>query len=121
MTELLNYKPDGTAFRNALIISPIFDHAGHLAWFVGSQVEVGGGTHAPTELGQRRALDLVERLSPRQRDVLREMARVYRNKQIAWKLVPSEKTVKMHRSILLDKLGITTSAEAIRVAVEAGL
>ena len=66
-------------------------------------------------------MELVRRLSPRQRDVLWEMARGYRNKQIAWKLVLSEKTVKMHRSILLNKLGIMTSAEAIRVAVEAGL
>jgi DNA-binding NarL/FixJ family response regulator len=49
------------------------------------------------------------------------MARGLINKQIAWELKISEKTVKMHRSLLLDRLGVATSAEAIRLAVEAGL
>jgi DNA-binding NarL/FixJ family response regulator len=43
------------------------------------------------------------------------------NKQIAHHLGIAEKTVKMHRALLLDRLGIATSAEAIRIAVEAGL
>ncbi|HEX8415854.1 MAG TPA: LuxR C-terminal-related transcriptional regulator, partial [Sphingomicrobium sp.] len=33
----------------------------------------------------------------------------------------SEKTVKMHRALLLERLDVKTSAEAIRIAVEAGL
>ncbi len=43
------------------------------------------------------------------------------NKQIAYRLGIAEKTVKMHRSLMLDRLGGLTTAEAIRVAVEAGL
>ena len=49
------------------------------------------------------------------------MARGSLNKQIAWKLGLSEKTVKMHRGLLLRKLGVPTSADAIRLAIEAGL
>ena len=49
------------------------------------------------------------------------MARGYRNKQIAWRLSISEKTVKMHRGLMLEKLGLATSADAIRLAIEAGL
>ena len=49
------------------------------------------------------------------------MAAGQRNKQIAWRLGLSEKTVKMHRALLLDKLGVKTTADAIRLAVEAGL
>ena len=49
------------------------------------------------------------------------MARGLLNKQIAWNLKISEKTVKMHRSLLIERLGVGTSAEAIRLAVEAGL
>ena len=49
------------------------------------------------------------------------MAAGYRNKQIAWRLSLSEKTVKMHRTLMLGKLGVATSADAIRIAVEAGL
>jgi hypothetical protein len=41
LTELLNYKRDGTPFRNALLIAPAFDEDGELAWFIGSQVDVG--------------------------------------------------------------------------------
>jgi DNA-binding NarL/FixJ family response regulator len=62
----------------------------------------------------------VDALPPRQREVLERMARGLLNKQIAWDLKISEKTVKMHRAILIERLGVATSAEAIRIAVEAG-
>jgi hypothetical protein len=45
----------------------------------------------------------------------------YRNKQIAIRLGISEKTVKMHRASLLTKLEAATSADAVRIAVEAAL
>jgi len=121
LTELLNYRKDGTPFRNALIIAPLFDEQGELAWFIGSQVEVGSGASGPLSLRQQRAAKLVDTLSERQREVLKEMALGHRNKQIAWHLSLSEKTVKMHRGLALQKLGVSTSADAIRIAVEAGL
>ena len=121
LTELLNYRKDGTPFRNALLIAPILDDDGEAAWFLGSQVAVGEGAGDPLALRQRRAARMVHDLSPRQHEVLREMARGSRNKQIAWRLSLSEKTVKMHRGLLLQKLGVRTTADAIRVAVEAGL
>jgi PAS domain S-box-containing protein len=121
LCELLNYRKDGTPFRNAVLIAPIFDGYGDLAWFLGSQVEVGSGADAPLALRQGRARQLVDRLPPRQRQVLSEMALGYRNKQIAWRLSLSEKTVKMHRQLLLGNLGVSTTADAIRIAVEAGI
>jgi DNA-binding NarL/FixJ family response regulator len=45
----------------------------------------------------------------------------YRNKQIGPRLGINEKTVKMHRAGLLSRLGVPTSADAIRIAVEAEL
>ena len=39
----------------------------------------------------------------------------------AWELKISEKTVKMHRALLMERLGVPTSADLIRLAVEAGL
>lgn len=120
LCELLNYRKDGTPFRNAVLIAPIFDKDGELAWFLGSQVEVGGGADAPLTLRQERARELVRKLPPRQREVLGEMALGYRNKQIAWRLSLSEKTVKMHRQLLLRNLGVSTTADAIRMAVESG-
>ena len=121
LTELLNYRKDGSLFRNAVLIAPLFGADGRVAWFLGSQVEVDSGAQAPLALRRRRAAGLAGTLSPRQREVLKEMAAGQRNKQIAWSLGLSEKTVKMHRALLLDKLGVTTSADAIRLAVEAGL
>ncbi len=121
LTELLNYRKDGTAFRNAVLIAPLFGADGEVAWFLGSQVEVDAGSAAPLALRQQRAAGLASTLSPRQREVLKEMAAGQRNKQIAWSLGLSEKTVKMHRALLLDKLGVKTTADAIRLAVEAGL
>ena len=119
LVEILNYRKDGSAFRNGVMITPLFDPEGGLAWFLGSQVDLG----PPDALSQRRARasDLVAELPPRQREVLELMAGGRLNKQIAWQLKISEKTVKMHRALLLERLGVATSAEAIRIAVEAGL
>ncbi|HEX8643641.1 MAG TPA: LuxR C-terminal-related transcriptional regulator [Allosphingosinicella sp.] len=119
LTELLNYRKDGTPFRNAVLVAPLCGADGEVSWFLGSQVELPG--EAPSMQRRERAAALVASLSPRQREVLREMASGYRNKQIAWRLSLSEKTVKMHRGLLLAKLGVATSADAIRLAVEAGL
>jgi PAS domain S-box-containing protein len=121
LTEILNYRKDGTPFRNAVLIAPLLGPDGAPAWFVGSQVEVESGAEAASSLRRRRAAGLAAALSPRQREVLGEMAAGYRNKQIAWRLGLAEKTVKMHRSLLLGKLGVATTADAIRIAVEAGL
>jgi PAS domain S-box-containing protein len=121
LTEILNYRKDGSPFRNAVLIAPLFGADGDVAWFLGSQVEVEAGSGAPLALRQQRAAGLAATLSPRQREVLQDMAAGLRNKQIAWRLGLSEKTVKMHRALLLDKLGLKTTADAIRLAVEAGL
>lgn len=121
LTELINYRKDGTRFRNAVLVAPILGADGLPAWFLGSQVDVSRAEDASLALRQQRAQDAVSALSPRQREVLSEMARGYRNKQIAWRLSLSEKTVKMHRGLMLEKLGLATSADAIRLAIEAGL
>lgn len=121
LTELINYRRDGTPFRNAVMIAPVFDDKGELEYFIGSQMDAGDSPDAPAAVRRQRAIALVKSLSPRQLQILREMAAGYRNKQIAWRLSLSEKTVKMHRALMLEKLGAATSADAVRIAVEAGL
>jgi PAS domain S-box-containing protein len=120
LVEIVNYRADGAAFRNGVTVAPLFGPDGELAWFLGSQVDLGPADGA---LAQRRsgAAEKVARLPPRRLAVLRLMARGLLNKQIAWELKISDRTVKMHRALLLDDLGVRTSAEAIRIAVEAGL
>lgn len=121
ITEMLNYKRDGSGFRNAVMIAPVFAADGTLAYFIGSQMDVTEGDNLPSIVRRRRAGEQVARLTPRQRQVLREMTTGLRNKQIAAKLGLNEKTVKMHRAALLTKLEVASSADAVRIAVEAGL
>lgn len=121
LVELLNYKRDATPFRNAVMIAPLFDDDGKLKYFVGSQMEVTHAAGEPPASRRSKARLLVARLTPRQGQVLREMMLGYRNKQIAARLGLSEKTIKMHRSALLANLQATSSTDAVRIAVEAGL
>ena len=121
LVDILNYRADGSEFRNGVMVTPLFDAEGGLAYFLGSQVDLG--TNAPALFNSRRAqaAELVQMLPPRQREVLGGVANGLLNKQIAHQLGISEKTVKMHRALLLERLDVKTSAEAIRIAVEAGL
>ena len=121
LTELLNYRRDGSSFRNAVMIAPLFGPAGELLYFIGSQMDVTGDGEAPAVDRRRQASEQVNGLTGRQREVLQQMTLGYRNKQIAIRLGISEKTVKMHRAALLLKLRAATSADAVRIAVEAGL
>ena len=121
LTELLNYRKDGSTFWNAVMIAPLFDGEGKLAYYLGSQVDVGVAPAHPAIAGRVGARDRLEALTPRQRQVLKDMSLGYRNKQIAHRLGIDEKTVKMHRAALLRRLGVATSADSIRLAVEAGL
>ena len=120
MVEILNYKKDGTPFRNAVMVAPIFDDDGELEYFLGSQVEVHEDTALVNERRRSGAHAQVEELSPRQREILIQMADGKLNKQIAYDLGLSERTVKMHRAAMFKALGVKTSADAIRVAIEAG-
>jgi RNA polymerase sigma factor (sigma-70 family) len=56
---------------------------------------------------------LAERLTPRERDVLRGVGRGLLNKQIAHELGVSEITVKMHRSSARRKLKATSAADIV--------
>lgn len=121
LVDILNYRRDGTRFRNGMMITPLFNGDGELAFFFGSQVDLGSDSEQVLLLRRSRAVALVRSLAPRQRQVLTGMAKGLLSKQIAHGLGLSEKTVHMHRSLVLDRLGVRTTAEAIRIGVEAGL
>jgi PAS domain S-box-containing protein len=121
LVDILNYKKDGTPFRNAVLVTPLFDEDGELEWFLGSQVELPDDHSSSVFTGRReKAVLAVKNLPNRQRQVLELIAKGLLNKQIAWELGISEKTVKMHRALLMERLGVPTSADLIRLAVEAG-
>lgn len=119
LTVINNYRKDGTLFRNALMIAPLYGPDGSIEYFVGSQMDV---SDAPERVHAQRisyASTLVSGLTKRQKQVLEHMSRGLRNKQIGELLGIEEKTVKMHRASLLKRLGAASSAGAIRIAIEA--
>lgn len=121
LVEILNYKRSGQPFRNAVLVAPMYDEDDKLLYFLGSQIEIDANASAPSSMRRIRAAEMVNALSPRQGQVLKLVAGGLLNKQVAAELGLSEKTVKMHRAILMGKLGLNTTADLIRLAVEAGL
>lgn len=63
----------------------------------------------------------LERLSHREREVLIALLAGRQNKQIAHDLDISVRTVEMHRAGMMDRLGVRTLAEALRLAIEGDL
>jgi DNA-binding NarL/FixJ family response regulator len=63
----------------------------------------------------------VEPLTARELEVLQEMAAGLQNKEIAARLVISERTVKFHVSAILGKLEAGNRTEAVAVAAQRGL
>lgn len=121
LVEILNYKKCGTPFRNAVLVAPIYDEEDELSYFLGSQVEIVEGDQSISERRRERAVANLKQLSPRQLEVTKYVAKGLLNKQIASILGISEKTVKMHRGLLMKKLKLGTQADLIRLAVEAGI
>jgi len=62
-----------------------------------------------------------ERLTPRQREVLRLIAQGSTSKEIAANLCLSIKTVEMHRTMLMKELNIHDIAGLVRYAIRTGL
>ena len=67
------------------------------------------------------ALRCIEQLTPREQEVLRYVITGMLNKQIASKLGIAEKTVKVHRGRVMEKLGVDSVAELVRLAEKAGI
>jgi NarL family two-component system response regulator LiaR len=63
----------------------------------------------------------LDRLTPREREVLELLGRGFPNKLIARELGVAEKTVKTHVGNVFSKLGVTDRTQAAVVAVRAGL
>jgi len=71
--------------------------------------------HRASVLALKRNVERFETLTPRERQVLHEVARGRVNKQIAFDLGISEVTVKLHRSNVMRKMQASSIGELIRI------
>lgn len=79
------------------------------------------GLARPTELRVREAAHKITQLSPRERQVLDGLVQGEQHKTIAHRLGISVRTVELHRTRMLHRLGTPRLADAIRLAVLAEL
>jgi len=64
---------------------------------------------------------LVDSLTPRERQVFERVARGKMNKEISRELGATERTIKAHRSNIMEKLQIATVAELVLIAERVGV
>ena len=75
--------------------------------------------HASAELSEIEAK--IATLTPREREVLRHVVAGRLNKQIAADLGTVEKTIKVHRGRVMEKLKVRSVADLVRLAEKAGV
>ena len=113
---LRNYRKDGSLFWNELVNSPVRDADGRLTHFVGLQYDVSCVIHANSE-GWKKLSARLRSLAPRQRQVLDLLVVGENTKSIAQKLSISPKTVEIHRARVLDKMGVESQVDLVRLLV----
>jgi len=84
-----------------------------------------GLEHAEEQLRKREqrreARGRIDKLTPREFEVLRFVVMGLLNKQIAAELHTAEKTIKVHRGRVMQKLGVTSVADLVRISQRAGV
>jgi FixJ family two-component response regulator len=71
--------------------------------------------------GRREARGLIDKLTPREFDVFRFVILGLLNKQIAAELNTAEKTIKVHRGRVMQKLRVTSVPDLVRISQRAGV
>lgn len=103
---------------------PFFDRRGRLLGYRGTDIEIADpmhGANAPAEESDSPAASALQNLTFRERQVLWGVAHGLLNKQIAARCGLADRTVKLHRTSLTRKLGISSAAGLALFAREAGL
>ena len=70
---------------------------------------------------RREARGRIDKLTPREFEVFRFVIIGLLNKQIAAELETAEKTIKVHRGRVMQKLGVTSVPDLVRISQHAGV
>lgn len=87
---------------------------------VSAHLQTDAGRHAEARRRLIEARRRIGELSKREREVLEWLSEGCSNKDIARELDISPRTVEIHRSNMMEKLGAQHAAEAVRLRLEAG-
>jgi FixJ family two-component response regulator len=68
-----------------------------------------------------RIMRYIKQLTPREREIICYVISGLLNKQIGFKLGISEKTIKIHRGRIMEKLHVSSIADLVRLAEKAGI
>lgn len=110
------------------IVSAIYGGAVDYILWPTSVAVIESAEHKVTDIARRRseeaaarivAQSMMNTLTARELEVMREVRRGQTNKEIARNLGISPRTVEIHRSNALSKLGARNSADATRIFIEA--
>ena len=63
----------------------------------------------------------IDTLTPREKEVMTLVVKGWLNKQIAFELGTVEKTIKVHRARVMDKMNVNSLAELVRLAARVGI
>jgi FixJ family two-component response regulator len=84
-----------------------------------------GLARAADESAQREEIDSIQRridtLTPREKEVMTLVVKGLLNKQIAFDLGTAEKTIKVHRARVMEKMDVNSLAELVRLAARVGI
>ncbi|MEO6093065.1 MAG: LuxR C-terminal-related transcriptional regulator [Novosphingobium sp.] len=113
-----------------MIVAAVLDGAiNYIAWpFDAARLDaaIAAAEERAANLGNARlreamARSRIDRLTRREREVLSGVASGLSNRLIGQRLCISPRTVEIHRSNMLNKMGAHHTSEAIRIAIEAAL
>lgn len=103
-------------------LAPQGEPSFHTAYAEGSAMSLGqAAQYALSAETERLEAGPAHRLSPRELEVVRLVAEGLTNRQVADRLVVSDKTVKRHLDNIFGKLGVASRAAATAVALRSGL
>ena len=79
-------------------------------------------SHDSAEWEERKEIHRrIDTLTPREREVMTLVVKGFLNKQIAFELGTVEKTIKVHRARVMEKMKVGSLAELVRVTEKVGI